>query len=153
VLAVAEPDLGTNRLNVTLIGRDAVNTFKLRRSYRINDDFFFAAETSAVIGLGVLEGRWKATMVPTAAGGEAGGGELAPVRFVVTFASSRQWHDMRTKIAGTAGVEQMEIGGMSARGATVSLMYPGGAEQLARGLERKGLFLRRAGGGWQLQGG
>ena len=153
VLAVAEPNLGTGRLNVTLVGRDGVNFFLLRRNYRINDDLFFASETAAVIGLGVLEGRWKATMLRSAAGSDIGGGALEPVRFVVTFASASQWRNIRRRIAQTAGVEQMEVGGLSARGATVSLMYPGGAEQLSRGLEREGLFLRRAGGGWLLQGG
>ena len=152
ILAVAEPDLGTKRLTVTLIGRDAVGPFRLKRSYRINDDLFYASELSAVIALGVLEGRWKAIMARSGAGLAAGGGVPEPVRFVVTFSGAAQWRDIRTRIARTAGVEQMEVAGMSARGATVSLLYPGGAKQLARGLQAEGLYLRRAGGGWLLQG-
>lgn len=153
VLAIAEPDPSTGRLKVMMVGRDAVDFFTLKQSQRIHDDLFYASELAAVIGLGVLEGRWKMVMVGDAAGGNGSAPALAPVRFVVTFSSAAQWRSIRRRIAGTAGVEQMEVGGLSARGATVFLQYPGGAEQLVQGLTRQGLFLRQAGGGWLLQGG
>lgn len=152
VLAVAEPELSTKRLKVTLVGRDAVNFFTLSTNYRIQEDLLYTSELAAVVGLGVLEGRWKAVMTPGVSAAAANR-EPESVRFIVTFANARQWRDIRTKIARTSGVEQMEVAGISARGATVTLQYPGGVEQLAEGLQQQGLYLRQAGGGWLLQGG
>lgn len=152
ILAIAEPEPSRGRLKVTLIGRDAVDFFTMKRSYRIQEDLLYTSELAAVIGLGVLEGRWKMVMAGSAMGANGLALPLQQVRFVVTFASAGQWRSIRKRIAQTAGVEQMEVGGLSARGATVILQYPGGAEQLVQSLTRQGLYLRRAGGGWLLQG-
>ena len=61
VVAIAEIDAAASRLNVTMAGIDAVGPFNLKRSYRVFDgDTGYAMELAAVVGQGVLEGRWKA---------------------------------------------------------------------------------------------
>jgi hypothetical protein len=61
LVALAEPDPATRKLNVTLSGRDSVGAFTLKRSYRIDaNDPAYAAELAGVVSLGILEGRWKA---------------------------------------------------------------------------------------------
>ena len=69
ILAIADADAATKRLNVTLSGIDAVGSFTLPRSYRVYDgDTAYAMELAAVVGLGGAEGRWKAHKLPAAGG-------------------------------------------------------------------------------------
>lgn len=66
LVALAEPDPSTRKLNVTLSGRDAVGAFTLKRTYRIDaSDPAYAAELAGVVSLGILEGRWKAIAGPS----------------------------------------------------------------------------------------
>lgn len=66
LVALAEPDPATRKLNVTLSGRDAVGAFTLKRTYRIDaSDPAYAAELAGVVSLGILEGRWKAIAGPS----------------------------------------------------------------------------------------
>jgi len=151
VLAVAEPDLAGKRLNVTLSGQDAVGPLVLRRSFRLHPaEFAYTLELAAVIGLGVLEGRWKAARIGD--GDEAGAtAPLEAVQLIVEFRNMREWQEIRTRIAGTPGVENLQVGGLSVRSADVALRYPGGGGRLARALAAKGLDVRSTGGAWQVQ--
>ena len=64
ILAIADADAATKRLNVTLSGIDAVGSFTLPRSYRVYDgDTAYAMELAAVVGLGVLEGTLEGPQV------------------------------------------------------------------------------------------
>ncbi|HXF53955.1 MAG TPA: DUF2066 domain-containing protein [Hyphomicrobiaceae bacterium] len=151
VLAVAEPNLAGKRLNVTLSGQDAVGPFVLRRSFRLDpDDFAYTLELAAVIGLGVLEGRWKAARIGD--GDEFGAGApLEAVQLIVEFRNMREWQEIRTRITGTPGVEDFQVGGLSVRSADVALRYPGGGGRLAQALAAKGLDARNRGGAWLVQ--
>jgi len=60
VLAVLEPSADGKKATVTLSGQDAVGPFTLARNYRLDSDLAYTSELAAVVGLGVLEGRWKA---------------------------------------------------------------------------------------------
>ena len=87
VMAIAEPDAATKRLHVTLVGIDAVGPLNLKRSYRVFDgDTGYAMELAAVIGQGVLEGRWKALRTGT---GAAVHGEVVAIE--VRYASLGEW--------------------------------------------------------------
>lgn len=151
VLAIAEIDKGAKKLNVVLTGNDAVGSFALKRSLRLHGDTGYAMELSAVIGLGVLEGRWKAVQADARGGVAtiAGPGEL--IQLQVEFATLAQWNEMRRQLEATAGVEDVEIGTISARSADVSLRFPGGPERLADALAAQRLSLRNAGGLWSLR--
>ncbi len=171
LLAIADVDPGSRRVTVVLAGQDAVGPFRLKRSWRLGSDQGYTLEFAAVVALGILEGRWKATQTPKGADatgaaygtGSSGGGAAwsapgggAPsaggqqVRVEVEFGSMAQWNDIRRQLLDTPGVEDVEIGAMSSRTAEVSLRFPGGADQLARALDRQGLAMRNMGGVWRL---
>ena len=71
VLALVEPDATGKKLIVTMAGQDAVGPFRLQRAYQAAPgDTAYVAELAAVVGLGVLEGRWKALKADTVAPGD-----------------------------------------------------------------------------------
>jgi hypothetical protein len=150
VLAIAEPDPAARRLNVTLYGIDGVGRLSLKRSYRVYDgDTAYSMEFAAVVGLGVLEGRWKAQKAPPLASSSsyspayssanAGGG--APVAMRAQYQSLAEWSEMRRQLLNLPGVEDVRIETESARGADLTLRYPGGASELANALYGRGLAL------------
>ena len=150
LLAVAEHDTATNRLNVTLSGRDAVGAFTLRRAYRIDAaDPGYAKDLAAVISLGILEGRWKAVKSRSGGGGVAAGD--TDLLIAVEFRGMSEWQDISRKLGSTPGVEELEVAGLSARSARVTLRYAEGAERLADTLAQQGLSLSNAGGNWMLK--
>jgi len=152
LLAVAEQDTAARRLNVTLAGRDAVGAFMLRRAYRLDAaDPGYASELAAVVSLGILEGRWKAVKSPGDAGSvtKAASGD-SDLLIAVEFRGMSEWQDISRKLSATPGIEELEVAGLSARGARVTLRYAEGAERLADTLAQQGLSLRNAGGSWVL---
>lgn len=153
LLAFAEPDTVAGRLSVTLAGRDAVGAITLTRPYRIDaGDPIYASELAAVVALRTLEGRWKAVKVRggPAAGGGSGGGGGTDLLIAVEFRGMSEWQEISRKLSATPGVEELDVAGLSARGARVTLRYAEGAQLLADELARQGLNLRNAGGNWVL---
>jgi Uncharacterized protein conserved in bacteria (DUF2066) len=149
IIAVAERDTAASRLNVTLSGRDAVGAFTLKRGYRVDAaDPGYASELAAVISLGILEGRWKA--VRSRGGAAAAASGDVDLLIAVEFRGMSEWQDISRRLGATPGVEELEVAGLSARGARVTLRYAGGAERLMEALARQGLSLRNAGGNWVL---
>ncbi len=157
LLAVAEQDAASRRLTVTLTGRDAVGAFMLRRAYRLDPaDPGYASELAAVVSLGIIEGRWKAIKSPGGGGGDTVGVARAPAAgesdmlIAVEFRGMSEWQDISRKLSATPGVEELEVAGLSARGARVTLRYAEGAQRLADALAEQGLILRNTGGNWVL---
>ena len=149
LVAVAEPDPAAGRLVVTLAGRDAVGAFVLRRQYRIDAaDPGYARELAAVVALRTLEGRWKAAntrrVTAVAAAGDT------DLLISVEFRGMAEWQDISRKLGTMPGVEELDVAGLSARGARVTLRYADGAQRLAEELARRGLNLRSSGGNWVL---
>jgi Uncharacterized protein conserved in bacteria (DUF2066) len=149
VFALAQPDATSKTLVVTLAGTDAVGPFILKRNYKIvGSDTAYAAELAAVIGLGVMEGRWKAAKAGavggidvTAAGGDA-------VQLQVEFTTLSEWNDIRTRLLEVEGASDVEIGAISGRSARIGLRYPGGAGELSTALMSQGLKMSNSGGVW-----
>jgi len=149
LLAIADPDPATKRLVVTLAGIDAVGGVDLKRSYRIYDgDTAYAMELAAVVGLGVLEGRWKAKKIPPVAGSNyapayatTSSGLGTPITMRAQYNSLAEWSEMRRQLLNLPGVEDLHIDAESARGADLSLRFPGGAPELASALSGRGLAL------------
>jgi hypothetical protein len=153
LVALAEPDPTGGRLAVTLAGRDAVGGITLKRPYRIDArDPGYAMELAAVVALRTLEGRWKAikargsvmASTPTAAAGDT------DLLIAVEFRGMSEWQEISRKLAAIPGVEELEVAGLSARGARVTLRFREGGERLADELAGQGLFLRNNGGSWVL---
>ena len=151
VVAVGESDPAAGRLTITLAGRDAVGAFTLPRTYRLDaSDPGYTNELAAVVALGVIEGRWKATKVR---GGGGSGGSLASggatdLLIAVEFRGMSEWQDISRRLSATPGIQELEVAGLSARGARVTLRYAGGTERLTDALAGQGLALRNAGGNW-----
>jgi Uncharacterized protein conserved in bacteria (DUF2066) len=155
LIALAEPDLGSKKLNVTLMGRDAVGQFALKRSYKFAaDDFGYTTELAALVALGTLEGRWKAIKArPAIGGGAAGSMPLQPVQLTVEFRSLPEWLAIQRQIVDTPGVEDLQVAGQSGRSADIAVRFPGGGTQLANSLASQGLDIREVGGAWVVRGG
>jgi hypothetical protein len=153
LLALAEPDTAAGRLAVTLAGRDAVGGIALRRPYRIDvRDPGYASELAAVVALRTLEGRWKAikarasvtSTTTTSAPGET------DLLITVEFRGMAEWQEISRKLGAVPGVEELEVAGLSARGARVTLRFLEGGQRLADELAGQGLMLRNSGGNWVL---
>ena len=72
------------------------------------------------------------------------GGQLVALQ--ARYMSLAEWNEMRRQLLEMPGVEDLRIEAQSARSADISLRYPGGAEELASVLYRRGLALQSAGG-------
>jgi hypothetical protein len=155
LIALAEPDLGSKKLNITLMGRDAVGQFALKRSYKFQaDDFGYTTELAALVALGTLEGRWKAIKArPAVGGGLTGSMPLEPVQLTVEFRSLPEWLAIQRQIVDTPGVEDLQVAGQSGRSADIAVRFPGGGTQLANSLASQGLDIREVGGTWVVRGG
>jgi Uncharacterized protein conserved in bacteria (DUF2066) len=155
LIAMAEPDLQSKKLTVTIAGRDAVGVFTLKRTYRyLINDFSYATELASLVALGTLEGRWKALKSrPSIGRSFTGSGPPAPVQMTVEFADPSQWQDLRRQISETPGVEDIRYAGVSGRTADIALRFPGGGEGLAESLAAVGLNMRNVGGTWVVRQG
>ncbi len=151
LLAYATPDASAKKLNVIFVGQDAIGQFHLKRSYVIeDDDLLYTAELAAIIGLGVLEGRWKAVSPAFFATPAGAGGAVQAVRFFVSFNGLGQWQLIRGRIANLPGVNDLDTGAVSARGAEVTLNYPGGMAALQQRIVSEGMYFTRNSGNWLL---
>lgn len=152
VVAIAEADQAAGRLNVTLVGTDAIGPINLKRAYRITDgDVAYAMDYAAVVSLGILEGRWKAMEANARGGTGVMTSTGIPVLVQAEFASLNEWNDLRSQLLETPGVEDLDIQSVSASSALISLRFPGGGDQLARTLASQGMTLQNTGGGWLLK--
>lgn len=172
VLAVLEPEPDLKKIKVVLVGRDAVQNLYLKRSYRLEGlDLAYSAEATAITSLAILEGRWKAINVRSsgdqvAAVGGGQGQDVAPVarpepgaavdggsvplNIAIAFQGMEEWQEISRRLANTPDVGGLEVLGLSARRARVSLSYPGGPQGLALTLAQQGLILENTREGWLL---
>jgi hypothetical protein len=158
LVALAGTDTATGRLEVTLAGTDAVGPFVLARKYRVDPaDPGYARELAAVVALRIVEGRWKAVHARGAGIGADADMATAPfasgatdLLIAVEFRGMAEWQDISRKLSGTPGVEELEVAGLSGRGARVTLRFAKGIGRLAEELAEQGLSLRNDGGTWVL---
>jgi uncharacterized protein DUF2066 len=154
LVALAKADAATGRLAVTLAGADAVGPFVLARQYRVDPaDPGYTRELAAVVSLRIVEGRWKA--VHTHGSGldtvsDTGASGATDLLIAVEFRGMSEWQDISRKLSATPGVEELDVAGLSARGARVTLRYADGVEALASVLAQQGMSLRSSGGTWVL---
>ena len=133
ILAVLEPGATAKHLSVTLIGSDAVGPFRLQRRYPVNDDDkTYTAELAAIVSLGVLEGRWKATRSEVVSGGDAGSSDV--VKLMVEFATLAEWNEIRSHLLDAEGAFDVSVDALAARSAQVTVHHQGGARGLAQAL-------------------
>jgi hypothetical protein len=154
VIAEARPDPAAGKLFVTLAGQDAAGRFALTTAYQLDrEDFRYSLELAAVVSQGILEGRWKAAIAAPAraAGPVIAGGAPMPLQLVAEFASLAQWQRQQQVLAGTPGVTDLRIGGVTGRSASIALVYPGGGPALQAAIGPRGLSLENINGFWVLR--
>ncbi len=148
LLAIAEPDVASRRLTVTMSGVDGVGPFVLKRTWRMDaSDPAYAGELAAVVALRTLEGRWKAVR-GRAAPPMAVGGPLQQVQIYVEFRSQQEWQALRRQFEDMPGVADFTVGGLSNGAADIALRYPGGGSALATAAGTVGIDLRGSGTSW-----
>lgn len=152
LVAIAEPDPAARRLHVWLTGSDASGPILLKRSYRLTSaDLSYAMELAAVVGLGVMEGRWKAQQAPASKTSAAPEGGVDIFEITVEFRSRGQWEEMRSRLSRIRDVEDLDVVSLTTRSAIVAMRFPGGPDQLASEVEPQGMSLDRTGQGWVLR--
>lgn len=72
------------------------------------------------------------------------------MQVAIEFQGMGEWQEISRKLAAVPGVQNLDVLGLSARGARVSFRYAESPQQLAQVLEQQGLSLRSANGGWLL---
>ena len=171
VAAILVPLPNERKLQVTLAGRDTVGSIAWVKAYRFDvSDPGYAIELAAIVSLGVLEGRWKASggrvQGPIRAPGaderpvtaavvssdpaDTAGGDA--VRLAVEFRDIGEWATISKRLSQVPGVENIDVAGLSGRSARISLRYSGGMDRLAEAVGDQGLRLRQGNAGWVLTG-
>jgi hypothetical protein len=86
------------------------------------------------------------------------GAEAAPnpkkpqsIPVAVAFSSPSQWNGLRSRILATPGVIAVDLASLDLGGATVSLRFSGGTDDLQNSLQASGLKLDRAGDRWVIE--
>ena len=167
VVAILVPQPKDKKLQVTLVGRDAVGSIAWIKGYRFDaEDPGYAVELAAVVSLGVLEGRWKASGARVqGATREPGADDAVPriaaattgasvdgenLRLSVEYRNIGEWASISHRLSEIQGVENIDVAGMSGRSARITLRYADGVERLAQAVTAAGLSMRQNAGGWVL---
>ena len=150
VLAIAEVDPKASQLRMRLMGQDAVGSFVLTRTFRISErDIDYTANMAAQIAVKVIEGRWKTTRLASQ-GALAGSADLETIALTAQFSGLKAWQEMRARLQKVPGVQTLDVKTLNARGASITVDFPGGAERLAQAAQSQGLTLERRGQDWLL---
>ncbi len=153
IIAEARPDPSAGILHVTLAGQDAAGRFALDTRFELDaEDPRYSLELAAVVTQGILEGRWKSLLLGAGpAMPVMTGGPPTPLQLVAEFSTLAQWHRQQQVLAGTPGVSELQIGGVSGRSASIALVYPGGGPALQAALSARGLTLENINGFWVMR--
>jgi hypothetical protein len=150
VLAVAEVDPKASQLRLRLVGQDAVGNFTLTHAYRIPErDVDYTAAMAAQIAIKVIEGRWKTTQLASQ-GALAGAADLETVALTAQFSGLKAWQEMRARLQKVPGLQGLDVKTLNARGASITVDFPGGAPRLAQAAQSQGLALEQRGQEWLL---
>lgn len=150
VLAIAEVDPQARQFRLRLLGRDAVGNFTFDRTFRIHErDIDNAAKLAAQVSVKVIEGRWKTTRLASQ-GALAGPADLETVAITAQFAGLKAWQEMRARLQKVPGVQGLDVKTLNARGASITVDFPGGGDRLAQAAQSQGLALEPRGQEWLL---
>jgi hypothetical protein len=92
-----------------------------------------------------IPGPARPAPAPAAAPGAGSAMQVA-----VEFQGMGEWQDISRKLAAVPGIENLDVLGLSARGARVTFRYAEGPGQLSQVLAGQGLSLRQGANGWTL---
>ena len=176
VVALISSAQSTNKLRLTLVGRDGVGDIIYKRDHVVTKgNLLQAADLAAEVAQGMFEQRlkilslrpleiavkkpvevlpWQTDLQEAAPvtgwQGEVGGARIA---MRVEFSGLGAWQRIRRRLSDVPGLDDLNIEKLSARAADVSCQYPGGVEALSRQLAALGMRLEPDAGGWVLRDG
>jgi hypothetical protein len=149
VLAIATVDAQGSQLQLKLIGHDAVGGFELDRVFKIYDrDIHTAADFAANFSAKVVEGRWKSSRLASQGVYDGGSAEVETVALTAQFSGLKAWQAMRQRLQQVPGLQSLDVKGLNARGANISVDFPGGISRLAQAAGSQGLAVEDRGGVW-----
>jgi hypothetical protein len=73
------------------------------------------------------------------------------IAVLVSFSSPSQWTGLRSRILSTPGVIGVDIASLDGNGATISMRFSGGVEDMQTSMQASGLRLARGSGGWVIE--
>jgi hypothetical protein len=150
VLAVAEVDPNATQLRLRLLGQDAVGGFTLTRTFRIPErDVDYTAGLAAQIAVKVIEGRWKTARLASQ-GALTDGADIETIALTAQFSGLKAWQEMRARLQKVPGLQGLDVKTLNARGASITVDFPGGAPRLAQAAQSQGLTLEQRGQEWLL---
>jgi hypothetical protein len=150
VLAIADVDAQATQLRLRMVGRDAVGGFGLDRTFRIFDrDIDYTAGVAAKVAAKIIEGRWKMTRLASQ-GALQGPADIETIALVAQFSGLKAWQGMRTRLQKVPGVQNLDVRGLNARGANLTIDFPGGVDRLAQAAQSQGLVVQQQGSQWVL---
>lgn len=172
VLALVSAGSSAKKVRLTLVGRDDIGDVTYKRDHVISDgDMLQAVDHAAEVALGLIEARlkllkmrpvlvakkpvevlpWQTDLQEAAPlSGWQGDARGERILMHVQFQGLSHWQSIRRRLMGVDGLEELNINKLSARGADVSLDYPGGAPALVGALRPLGFTMTPTGQGWLL---
>ncbi len=177
VIALLSAAQSKNKLRLSLVGFDGVGEIIYKSDHlKPEGSAIGAADIAAEVALGLFEQRLKLLRIkpqlvrrppvdveppevlpwqtktqedaPLAGWqGDVGG---ARIIMHVKFSGLRHWQAIRKRLLNIDGVEELNIEKLSARGADVSCLFPGGAEAFAQQVAGAGMSLQPNGDKWIL---
>lgn len=173
VVALLSSAQEKNKIRLTVVGRDSIGEIAYKRDHVLTGSRYIdAADLAAEVALGMFEQRlklvkirgsvvarrepvevlpWKTKTQPDAplAGWQSEVGERRIVMHV-NFSGLQHWQSIRQRLSQIHGMEELTIEKLSARGADISCLFPGGAEALGREVASLGMSMQADGEGWVL---
>jgi len=103
-----------------------------------------ALEAAAADTIAKLDAQWKQAIIVR-------GGAAGQIFVSASFATLAEWEQLRTRLASSPLVQDMQVRGISASGADIRVSYRGSPDKLALVLAQQNVELTQRGGGWWLR--
>jgi hypothetical protein len=133
---------GTMTVTISRIGADA-KVEKLTASGG-GADAKSAAEAAAADVIAKLDSEWKKAVIVR-------GGAAGQMIVSAAFSSLGDWETIRSRLASSPLVQDMQVRGIGANGADIRVSYRGSPDKLALVLAQQNVLLTQTGGSWWLR--
>lgn len=155
LVAQAEPAADGSGLHVYIEGDTKLGHVNINKVYvpeQAEDGTTPPVETAAVEAFrNVLLKAYEAEAAKQAEARAARDNTPQSLAVTVAFSSPREWNAIRARILNAPNVSAVDLSNLDFSGATIRLVYTHSLEELQGNMQRVGLTLIQAGGGWVIQ--